>query len=46
MKRLDELLGKQESLAWRGDLRVPIHGVTYDSRQVVPGSCYVAIKGF
>ncbi len=46
MKHLDELLGKQESLAWRGDLHVPILGVTYDSRRAVPGSCYVAIKGF
>lgn len=46
MKRLDELLGKQESLAWRGDLRVAVGGIAYDSRRVVPGDCYVAIKGF
>jgi len=46
MKRLDELLSRHESLAWRGDLGVAVSGVAYDSRQVVPGSCYVAIKGF
>lgn len=46
MKRLDELLSRHESLAWRGDLGVAVSGVAYDSRQVVPGACYVAIKGF
>jgi UDP-N-acetylmuramoyl-L-alanyl-D-glutamate--2,6-diaminopimelate ligase len=46
MKHLDELLGKHESLAWRGDLHIPVSGIEYDSRQVGSGSCYVAIKGF
>ncbi len=46
MKRLDELLGRHESLAWRGDLRVPVSAVVYDSRQASAGACYVAIKGF
>jgi len=46
MKYLDELLGKQESLAWRGDLHVPVTGIEYDSRRVRKGDCYVAIKGF
>jgi UDP-N-acetylmuramoyl-L-alanyl-D-glutamate--2,6-diaminopimelate ligase len=46
MKYLDELLGKQESLAWRGELHVPVTGIEYDSRRVRKGSCYVAIKGF
>jgi UDP-N-acetylmuramoyl-L-alanyl-D-glutamate--2,6-diaminopimelate ligase len=46
MKYLDELLGKQESLAWRGELHVPVGGIAYDSRRVREGDCYVAIKGF
>ncbi|MCU0276055.1 MAG: UDP-N-acetylmuramoyl-L-alanyl-D-glutamate--2,6-diaminopimelate ligase [Acidobacteria bacterium] len=45
MKYLDELLGKHESLAWRGDLHVPVSGIEFDSRRVGRGSCYVAIKG-
>jgi UDP-N-acetylmuramoyl-L-alanyl-D-glutamate--2,6-diaminopimelate ligase len=46
MKYLDELLGKQESLAWRGDLHVPVSGVEFDSRQIKKNYCYVSIKGF
>jgi UDP-N-acetylmuramoyl-L-alanyl-D-glutamate--2,6-diaminopimelate ligase len=46
MKYLDELIGKQESLAWRGDLHVPVSGIEFDSRRVRQGNCYVAIKGF
>jgi len=46
MKYLDELLGKQESLAWRGDLHVPVAGVEYDSRKIKKNYCYVSIKGF
>jgi len=46
MKYLDELLGKQESLAWRGDLHVPVSGIEFDSRRVRKDNCYVAIKGF
>jgi len=46
MKYLDELLGKHESLAWRGDLHVPVSGIEFDSRRVGRDSCYVAIKGF
>ena len=46
MKYLDELLGKHESLAWRGDLHVPVSGIEFDSRRVRKGNCYVAIKGF
>ena len=46
MKYLDELLGKHESLAWRGDLHVPVSGIEFDSRRVRKGYCYVAIKGF
>ena len=46
MKYLDDLLGKQESLAWRGDLHVPVSGIEFDSRQIKKDNCYVAIKGF
>jgi len=46
MKHLDELLGKQESLAWRGDLHVPVSGIESDSRQIKKNNCYVSIKGF
>jgi UDP-N-acetylmuramoyl-L-alanyl-D-glutamate--2,6-diaminopimelate ligase len=46
MKYLDELLGKHESLAWRGDLHVAVSGIEFDSRRVRPGGCYVAVKGF
>ncbi len=46
MKHLDELLGKHESLAWRGELHLPVNGIAYDSRQIAPGGCFVAIKGF
>jgi len=46
MKYLDELLGKHESLAWRGELHLPVSGIAYDSRQIAPGGCFVAIKGF
>ncbi len=46
MKYLDDLLSKNESLAWRGDLHVPVSGIEFDSRQVRKDSCYVAIKGF
>jgi len=46
MKYLDELLGKNESLAWRGDLHVPVSGIEFDSRRVSRGSCYIAIRGF
>ncbi len=46
MKHLDELLGKQESLAWRGNLHVPVSGIEFDSRKIRKDSCYVAVKGF
>ena len=46
MKYLDELLGKQESLAWRGDLHTPVSGIEFDSRQIKKNYCYVSIKGF
>ena len=46
MKYLDELLGKQESLAWRGDLHVPVSGIEFDSRKIKENNCYVSIKGF
>ncbi len=46
MKYLDELLGKHESLAWRGELHLAVSGIEFDSRRVRPGACYVAIKGF
>jgi UDP-N-acetylmuramoyl-L-alanyl-D-glutamate--2,6-diaminopimelate ligase len=46
MKYLDELLGKQESLAWRGNLHVPVSGIEFDSRKIKKNNCYVAIKGF
>jgi UDP-N-acetylmuramoyl-L-alanyl-D-glutamate--2,6-diaminopimelate ligase len=46
VKYLDELLGKHESLAWRGELHLPVSGIGYDSRQIAAGSCFVAIKGF
>jgi UDP-N-acetylmuramoyl-L-alanyl-D-glutamate--2,6-diaminopimelate ligase len=46
MKYLDDLLGKQESLAWRGDLHVPVSGIEFDSRRIRKNNCYVAIKGF
>ena len=46
MKYLDELLGKQESLAWRGDLHVPVSGIEFDSRKIRKNNCYVSIKGF
>ncbi|HSQ35707.1 MAG TPA: UDP-N-acetylmuramoyl-L-alanyl-D-glutamate--2,6-diaminopimelate ligase [Candidatus Binatia bacterium] len=46
MKHLDELLGKQESLAWRGDLHVPVSGVEFDSRRIKKNYCFVSIKGF
>ncbi|MBN2400055.1 MAG: UDP-N-acetylmuramoyl-L-alanyl-D-glutamate--2,6-diaminopimelate ligase [Candidatus Aminicenantes bacterium] len=46
MKYLDELLGKQESLAWRGDLHVPVSGIELDSRKIRKNYCYISIKGF
>jgi UDP-N-acetylmuramoyl-L-alanyl-D-glutamate--2,6-diaminopimelate ligase len=46
MKYLDELLGKQESLAWCGDLHVPVTGIEFDSRKIKKHNCYVSIKGF
>jgi UDP-N-acetylmuramoyl-L-alanyl-D-glutamate--2,6-diaminopimelate ligase len=46
MKYLDELLGKQESLAWRGDLHVPVSGIEFDSRKIRKNNCYVSVKGF
>lgn len=46
MKYLDELLGKQESLAWRGELHVPVSGIEFDSRKIKKNNCYVSIKGF
>jgi len=46
MKYLDELLGKYESLAWRGELHVPVSGIEFDSRRIRKYNCYVAIKGF
>jgi UDP-N-acetylmuramoyl-L-alanyl-D-glutamate--2,6-diaminopimelate ligase len=46
MKHLDELLGKQESLAWRGDLHVPVSGIEFDSRKIKKNNCYLSIKGF
>jgi len=46
MKYLDELLGKQESLAWRGNLHVPVSGIEFDSRKIKKNECYVSIKGF
>jgi UDP-N-acetylmuramoyl-L-alanyl-D-glutamate--2,6-diaminopimelate ligase len=46
VKYLDELLGKQESLAWRGDLHVPVSGIEFDSRKIKKNNCYVSIKGF
>ncbi len=46
MKYLDDLLGKQESLAWRGDLHVPVSGIEFDSRKIKKNNCYVSIKGF
>jgi len=46
MKYLEELLGKHESLAWRGELHVPVYGIEFDSRKIKKNYCYVAIKGF
>lgn len=46
MKYLDELLGKQESLAWRGDLHVPVSGIEFDSRKIKKNNCYLSIRGF
>lgn len=46
MKYLDELLGKQESLAWRGDLHVPVSGIESDSRRIKKKNCFVSIRGF
>lgn len=46
MKYLDDLLGKQESLAWRGDLHVPVSGIEFDSRKIRKNNCYVSIRGF
>ncbi|MCJ7525614.1 MAG: UDP-N-acetylmuramoyl-L-alanyl-D-glutamate--2,6-diaminopimelate ligase [Candidatus Aminicenantes bacterium] len=46
MKYLDDLLGKQESLAWCGDLHVPVSGIEFDSRKIRKNNCYVSIRGF
>lgn len=49
MMRLSDLLealqGQVEILERRGDMKVPIHGITDDSRVVRAGSLFVAVKG-
>ena len=43
---LSELLQGIEVIATGGDLHVPVDGIAYDSREVLPNYLFVAIKGF
>ncbi len=42
---LTELRDEIPGITPEGDLRVQIHGVTHDSRQVQPGDLFVALRG-
>lgn len=43
--RLSQLLTALPENRTRGDLRVSVHGLSYDSRQVQPGDLFVAVTG-
>jgi UDP-N-acetylmuramoyl-L-alanyl-D-glutamate--2,6-diaminopimelate ligase len=43
---LSAVLGGCSVVHTRGDLNVPVQGITLDSRQVLPGFIFVAIRGF
>ncbi len=46
MKCLQDLLTASDVLAVRGDATIAVHQLAFDSRQVVPGDCFVALRGF
>lgn len=44
--KLGELMNHTQCIAWSGDLSQEINEVTYDSRQVKPGTLFIAVPGF
>jgi len=45
MKRLSDILNQVRLLASRGDMSVSVASIAFDSRQVVPGGMFIAVKG-
>lgn len=45
MIELGDLLAGIETTARRGNMRLPVRGIVYDSRKVEPGFLFVAIRG-
>lgn len=44
--KLSALVQEMNLLAVNGDLETEIHGISYDSRRVTAGDCFVCIRGF
>ena len=44
--RLDKLIEEVDTVKITGDTNVEIGGIFYDSREVIPGGLFVAIRGF
>ncbi len=45
MKKLGQILSANAALEVIGNLDVMVNNLTFDSRQVVKGSCFIAVKG-
>jgi UDP-N-acetylmuramoyl-L-alanyl-D-glutamate--2,6-diaminopimelate ligase len=45
MKTIETLINQLEYISSYGDLSVPIFGIEYDSRNIKPDFCFIAIKG-
>lgn len=45
MKRLGQILSANDALEVIGNLDVMVNNLTFDSRQVAKGSCFIAVKG-
>lgn len=45
MKTLEQILSANYALEVIGNLNVVVNDITFDSRQVTKGSCFVAVKG-
>jgi UDP-N-acetylmuramoyl-L-alanyl-D-glutamate--2,6-diaminopimelate ligase len=43
--RIKDLLKEIEVVRVTGDMETEITGITFDSRKVVPGTCFVAVRG-
>jgi UDP-N-acetylmuramoyl-L-alanyl-D-glutamate--2,6-diaminopimelate ligase len=43
---LDELLAGVDVVSSNGNLHIPVSGVRLDSREIVGGDCFVAIRGY